>query len=93
MADEDNKILYGLYAVVVHSGKYPGGYYSAYVRRRPVREQQKHPKGCSWKYNANFSQEGVWYFTRDDHISQNHHFDNVKGCQAYLLFYELLPII
>jgi len=94
MADKENKILYGLYAVVVHGGSLHGGHYTAYVRRRrPVYEQMQVPKRDSWKYDEGAATKGEWHYTSDSHVSSQCDFSSVAGSQAYLLFYELLPII
>ena len=93
MADKENKILYGLYAVVVHGGSLHGGHYTANVRRRqPVHEQVQTPKGDSWKYDERAAHQGDWYHISDSYVSSRSTFSSVVGSQAYLLFYELLPI-
>ena len=94
MADKQDKILYGLYAVVVHGGSLHGGHYTAYVRRRPpVHEQTQTPKGNSWKYDENAALQGKWHYTSDSHVSSRCNFESVATSQAYLLFYERLPVI
>ena len=42
-------------------------------------------------YNAKAAEEGQWYHTSDSHVSPTR-FDQVEDCQAYLLFYEMLPV-
>ncbi|XP_065906346.1 serine/threonine-protein kinase DDB_G0283821-like isoform X3 [Dysidea avara] len=91
MADKEKKILYGLYAVVVHGGSLHGGHYTANVRRRPPVHEQT-PKGDSWKYDEGAAYQGDWYYTSDSHVSSPSTFSSVERSQAYLLFYELLPI-
>ena len=94
MADKQNKILYGLYAVVVHGGSLHGGHYTAYVRRRPpVHEQVQTPNGNSWRYDERAALQGEWYYTSDSHVSSQYNFESVARSQAYLLFYERLPVI
>jgi len=94
MADKDNKILYGLYAVVVHGGSLHGGHYTACVRRRrPVHEQVQTPKGHSWRYDEGAAHQGQWYYTSDSHVSSQRDFSSIASSQAYLLFYELLPVV
>ena len=94
MADKESKILYGLYAVVVHGGSLHGGHYTACVRRRPTtHEQTQVTKDNSWKYDERAAHQGEWYYTSDSHVSSQCDFSRVAGSQAYLLFYELLPII
>ena len=94
MADKDNKILYGLYAVVIHGGSLHGGHYTACVRRRPpVHEQVQTPKNHSWRYDEGAARQGQWYYTSDSHVSSQRDFSSVANSQAYLLFYERLPVI
>ena len=93
-ADSKGKILYGLYAIVVHSGSLNGGHYTACVRQRPLRKnlsKQQQPDVSQQTYNAKAAEDGQWYYTSDSHIS-GCGFDSVKNSQAYLLFYELLPV-
>ncbi|XP_065906351.1 trichohyalin-like isoform X2 [Dysidea avara] len=91
--DINNNIFYGLYAVVVHLGcSLKSGHYIAYVRRRPERKPG-HPAGKG-VYDQRVAHDGKWYCTSDTTISEcNGGFDDVKNCEAYLLFYELLPKI
>jgi len=94
MADKEKRILYGLYAVVVHGGSLQGGHYTACVRWRPaVHEQTQVAKGNFWKYDERAANDGEWYYTSDSHVSSRSDFKGIAGAQAYLLFYELLPII
>ena len=91
-ADSKGKILYGLYGVVVHGGSLHGGHYTACVRQRPSRKNlSKQPEVCQETYDAKAAEDGQWYHTSDSHVSTSR-FDGVKGCQAYLLFYEMLPV-
>lgn len=98
----NNKILYGLYAVVVHSGSLHGGHYTAYVRQRPVQLDQTGANQMAQPVNATYDRKrvydvkaadnGEWYYTSDSHVSRCR-FSEVQRCQAYLLFYEMLPLI
>ena len=98
----NGKILYGLYAVVVHSGSLHGGHYTAYVRQRPVQTDQSvanriaHPVNAAYDqkrvYDVKAADDGEWYYTSDSHVSRCR-FSEVQRCQAYLLFYEMLPLV
>ena len=92
-ADSKGKILYGLYAIVVHGGSLHGGHYTACVRQRPLKKSllKQQPDVSQQTYNAKAAEDGQWYYTSDSHVS-GCGFDRVKGSQAYLLFYELLPV-
>ena len=94
--------MYGLYAVVVHSGSLQGGHYTAYVRQRPVLTDQSvanqiaHPVNAAYDqkrvYDVKAADDGEWYYTSDSHVSRCQ-FSEVQRCQAYLLFYEMLPLV
>ena len=94
--------MYGLYAVVVHSGSLHGGHYTAFVRQRPVRLEQSAANDIAQPVNAAYDQKrvydtrtannGEWYYTSDSHVSRCR-FSEVQKCQAYLLFYEMLPLV
>ena len=102
LADMDKRILYGLYAVVEHSGSLHDGHYATYVRRRRPIWQPKEDQSlmkCSMqssdvtlkrKYNEKAAEEGEWYYANDSYISKCN-LDSVLHCQPYLLFYEMLP--
>jgi len=91
LKDDDGKILYGLYAVVIHKGTtLKSGHYFAYVRARPIR--QVCPSTTHWKYSVKAAFDGRWYYTSDKTITKcSNGFDDVKNQKAYILFYELLP--
>ena len=95
--------MYGLYAVVVHSGSLHGGHYTAYVRQRPIQvadqslvNQINQPVNAAYDlkrvYDVKAADEGEWYYTSDSHVSRCR-FSEVQRCQAYLLFYEMLPLV
>ena len=71
------------------------GHYTAFVRRRPVQELQKQvvkinrTQTC---YDRKVAETGKWYYTSDSCTSERE-FSEIKKCQAYLLFYELLPLV
>jgi len=100
----NGKILYGLYGVVVHSGSLRGGHYTAYVRQRPAPMQNDQlmvnhnvqPVNAAYEqkrvYDVKAAESGEWYYTSDSHVSRCR-FSEVQRCQAYLLFYEMLPLV
>ena len=92
--DKDKKILYGLYAVVVHQGtSLHCGHYIAYVREqlinKPALHDQHHVE--DWReYKANYGRDRKWYFASDTYTRECQ-YEDVRKCEAYMLFYELLP--
>jgi len=66
------------------------GHYIAYIRRRPGR-RPGHPAGKG-VYDQRAAYDGSWYYTSDTTVYEcKGGFDDVKNCEAYMLFYELLP--
>lgn len=95
MADCNQKIWYGLYAVVVHDGNtLEHGHYFAYVRRhRPVQYSNETLK-ATWKYDQGSAEGGVWFYASDLTVRLcDQGFEEVREQKAYMLFYELLPKI
>ena len=92
MGDLNGKILYGLYAVIVHEGSsIHGGHYVAYVKTRPT--SSKMPKnGEHGEYDVQYCKKGQWYFTSDTYVRKCS-LEEVKQSKAYILFYERLPFI
>ena len=90
--DVNGNILYGLYGVVEHMGQtLQSGHYIAYVRRRPE-NQQTATNNSGWVYNHKAANDGKWFYTSDLTVKEcKHGFERVKSCNAYMLFYELLP--
>ena len=89
--------MYGLYAVVVHSGRtLHGGHYTAYVKtQRPTEEKKaggnfKNGR-IKQKYDTGYCEKGQWYFTSDTTVMKCS-FGDVKRSEAYMLFYERLPL-
>ena len=83
---------------MVHSGSLHGGHYTAYVRQRPVQSvanQMAQPVNAAYDqkrvYDVKAADSGEWYYTSDSHVSRCR-FSEVQRCQAYLLFYEMLPL-
>jgi len=91
--DVNNNIFYGLYAVVVHiGGTLQSGHYIAYVRKR--RERISECSADTGVYDQRAAHDGKWFHTSDTAIGVcKKGFDDVKGCEAYLLFYERLPTV
>ena len=87
---------------MVHSGSLHGGHYTAYVRQRPVQLEQSTADKMAQPVNAAYDQKrvydtraadsGDWYYTSDSHVARCR-FSEVQRCQAYLLFYEMLPLV
>ncbi|XP_065908211.1 ubiquitin carboxyl-terminal hydrolase 16-like isoform X3 [Dysidea avara] len=95
LRDSNGRILYGLYAVVVHHGSsLQSGHYIAYVKERPVQERviQEQIHGGQKEYDITYCQKGKWYYTSDT-IKRQCQFEDVQRSKAYMLFYERLPII
>ena len=66
------------------------GHYVAYVRHRPQRiTVQPVGKGV---YDQSAAHDGKWFRTSDTSINEcKRGFAEVNSCEAYMLFYELLP--
>ncbi|XP_065907013.1 ubiquitin carboxyl-terminal hydrolase 16-like isoform X2 [Dysidea avara] len=91
--DSSSKILYGLYAVVVHHGStLHSGHYVAYVKSRPAKKGRAHHGDDQSKgnYDEAFCDKGQWHYTSDTHVHECQ-FSDVQKNKAYILFYELLP--
>ena len=69
------------------------GHYVAYVKRRPKRNRLKPPPAGRWIYDEAAAHDGVWFHTSDLTIKEcSKGFKEVERSEAYLLFYELLPM-
>ncbi|XP_058422563.1 ubiquitin carboxyl-terminal hydrolase 45 isoform X1 [Diceros bicornis minor] len=86
-----DKVLYGLYGVVEHSGSMRGGHYTAYVKvRTPSRRLLEHITG---KKNVPGLKEpdresaGQWVHVSDTYVQVVPE-SRALSAQAYLLFYE-----
>ena len=78
-----------MYAVVEHKGiTLKSGHYVAYVGRRPPRDPQQYRN--LGEYDLGAASDGKWLYTSDTIIRESQ-WDEVKSCEAYILFYELLP--
>ncbi|XP_065912951.1 ubiquitin carboxyl-terminal hydrolase 45-like isoform X2 [Dysidea avara] len=94
-ADSRKRILYGLYGVVEHCGKsLSGGHYVAYIRRRNKKLAERLSKQSSGLiYDEDEAKRGDWLFVDDRQVKKlPSGFAEIK-CQAYMLFYERLPMI
>ena len=88
----------------MHSGSLHGGHYTAYVRQRPPRTENDQltvdhiarPVNAAYDvkriYDVKDADNGEWYYTSDSYVSRCR-FSEVQRCQAYLLFYEMLPLV
>ncbi|XP_029800158.1 ubiquitin carboxyl-terminal hydrolase 45 isoform X4 [Suricata suricatta] len=86
-----DKVLYGLYGIVEHSGSMRGGHYTAYVKvRAPSRKLLEHITG---KKNVPDMKEpgnetaDQWVHVSDTFVQVVPE-SRALGAQAYLLFYE-----
>ncbi|XP_008064061.1 ubiquitin carboxyl-terminal hydrolase 45 isoform X1 [Carlito syrichta] len=85
------KVLYGLYGIVEHSGSMRGGHYTAYVKvRTPSRKLLEHITGKknvpSFKEPGSES-AGQWVHVSDTYVQVVPE-SRALSAQAYLLFYE-----
>ncbi|KAB1275267.1 Ubiquitin carboxyl-terminal hydrolase 45 [Camelus dromedarius] len=86
-----DKVVYGLYGVVEHSGSMRGGHYTAYVKvRTPSRKLLEHITGK--KNIAGFKEHdsesaGQWVHVSDTYVQVVPE-SRALSAQAYLLFYE-----
>lgn len=94
LADSKQRILYGLYGVIEHRGSgLRGGHYVAYLRRRERKIKENPIKPSSSCYNEEEAKRGEWFLANDRQIKKvSGGFDAIKGCQAYILFYERLSV-
>ena len=93
--DFNNQILYGLRGVVDHSGGMFGGHYVAHVNIADWNAKNSFArKNGTYKSpdsNRKSALPEEWYTISDSHISNTNHAD-VFSSQAYILFYERLPL-
>ena len=79
---------------MVHGGSLHGGHYTACVRQRPLKKCLSGNFTISadqQTYDVKAAEEGQWYYTSDSHVSPTG-YGQVESSQAYLLFYEMLPV-
>ena len=77
--------------VVHHGSSLHSGHYISYVKTRPSKAEDKDGEYCRTEYNRDYCNEGQWYLANDTYIHKCQ-FENVQDNQAYMLFYELLPL-
>ncbi|XP_058516503.1 ubiquitin carboxyl-terminal hydrolase 45 isoform X2 [Ochotona princeps] len=86
-----DKVLYGLYGIVEHSGSMRGGHYSAYVKvRTPSRKLSEHitgKKSVPDLKECDSESAGQWIHVSDIHVQVVPE-SRALNAQAYLLFYE-----
>uniref|UniRef100_A0A2K5EF55 Ubiquitin carboxyl-terminal hydrolase n=1 Tax=Aotus nancymaae TaxID=37293 RepID=A0A2K5EF55_AOTNA len=90
-ASMGDKVLYGLYGIVEHSGSMRGGHYTAYVRvRTPSRKLTEHitkKKNVPGLKEADSESAGQWVHVSDTYVQVVPE-SRALSAQAYLLFYE-----
>nr|XP_037857010.1 ubiquitin carboxyl-terminal hydrolase 45 isoform X8 [Chlorocebus sabaeus] len=90
-ASMGDKVLYGLYGIVEHSGSMREGHYTAYVKvRTPSRKLSEHPtkkKSVPGLKEADSESAGQWVHVSDTYIQVVPE-SRALSAQAYLLFYE-----
>uniref|UniRef100_F7I2C6 Ubiquitin carboxyl-terminal hydrolase n=1 Tax=Callithrix jacchus TaxID=9483 RepID=F7I2C6_CALJA len=90
-ASMGDKVLYGLYGIVEHSGSMRGGHYTAYVRvRTPSRKLTEHitkKKNVPGLKEADSESAGQWVHVSDTYVQAVPE-SRALSAQAYLLFYE-----
>ncbi|XP_073749797.1 ubiquitin carboxyl-terminal hydrolase 45 isoform X2 [Callorhinus ursinus] len=86
-----DKVLYGLYGVVEHSGSMRGGHYTAYVKvRTPSRKLLEHITGKTYVpglKEPDSESTGQWVHVSDTYVQVVPE-SRALSAQAYLLFYE-----
>ncbi|KAF6365600.1 ubiquitin specific peptidase 45 [Rhinolophus ferrumequinum] len=85
------KVLYGLYGIVEHSGSMRGGHYTAYVKvRTPSRKLLEHitgKKNVPGLKEPDSDSAGQWVHVSDTYVQVVSE-SRALSAQAYLLFYE-----
>lgn len=85
------KVLYGLYGVVEHSGSMRGGHYTAYVKvRTPSRKLLEHitgKKSVPGLKEPDSESADQWVHVSDTYVQEVPE-SRALSAQAYLLFYE-----
>uniref|UniRef100_A0A4W4FLJ0 Ubiquitin carboxyl-terminal hydrolase n=1 Tax=Electrophorus electricus TaxID=8005 RepID=A0A4W4FLJ0_ELEEL len=90
-----DRVLYGLYGIVEHSGSMRGGHYTAYVKVRAPQRKSEQSRNHTGKERLFGSREaisappGQWVYVSDTSV-QTVPESRVLNSQAYLLFYEEL---
>ncbi|XP_058291407.1 ubiquitin carboxyl-terminal hydrolase 45 isoform X2 [Hylobates moloch] len=86
-----DKVLYGLYGIVEHSGSMREGHYTAYVKvRTPSRKLSEHTtkkKNVPGLKEADSESAGQWVHVSDTYVQVVPE-SRALSAQAYLLFYE-----
>lgn len=78
--------------VVHHGSSLYSGHYVSYVKTRPSKAGGTDDgEYCRTEYNRDYCSTGQWYLANDTYVHECQ-FEDVKDNQAYMLFYELLPL-
>ncbi|XP_074166327.1 ubiquitin carboxyl-terminal hydrolase 45 isoform X3 [Sminthopsis crassicaudata] len=84
------RVLYGLYGIVEHSGSMRGGHYTAYVKVRTSKKSLDHVvgnKNIHGLKETTGASTGQWVHVSDTHVQMVPE-SRALNAQAYLLFYE-----
>ncbi|XP_076837242.1 ubiquitin carboxyl-terminal hydrolase 45 [Brachyhypopomus gauderio] len=84
-----DRVLYGLYGIVEHSGSMRGGHYTAYVKVRAPQRKSEQCRNHAGSKEAISAPPGQWVYVSDTSV-QTVPESRVLNSQAYLLFYEEL---
>uniref|UniRef100_A0A4W4FJB7 Ubiquitin carboxyl-terminal hydrolase n=1 Tax=Electrophorus electricus TaxID=8005 RepID=A0A4W4FJB7_ELEEL len=84
-----DRVLYGLYGIVEHSGSMRGGHYTAYVKVRAPQRKSEQSRNHTGSREAISAPPGQWVYVSDTSV-QTVPESRVLNSQAYLLFYEEL---
>jgi len=83
--------------VVVHHGmSLHSGHYTAFVRQclaYKLKKQLTKVDPAQTTYDWTAVETGKWYSANDSWINSVYEISEVQRCQAYLLFYEVLPLM
>jgi len=71
-----------------------GGHYVAYVRRRNKKLAESVSQPSRMVYDEDDAKRGDWFYVNDRQVKKlSGGFEDLKKREAYILFYERLPVI